>query len=678
MNTYPEQTGRSVLPRARVPARAGLNQRTLRFAVLLFALILLINGAMFVYLNRLDTDVVTPRSETSQGVIQAIALDGGRFVAANLSNEVLLVEGGEVVNSLPFPTVVGGLAARAADGRIYVGTTDGLVTILDDQLQPLQEVMIGGRIVGLEAPPQGGFLVAHGVGAYSDRYWVSYVPEGDDQPAWSTQADFTISALAMLADGTALFSTLNSRVAALDANGQERWKVTLGQPPTELEPLPDGSRVLVGDDRGNLTLLGQDGTPLWVVAPTQYPIRSIAHAPEDDVFFAGDEHGSIFAVNDVGGVLLSQQVTQGNIDDILPLSGDGGLLAVPRNGAWLSITPQGVTGAGTAIQLRTVWIGLNAGLIAALLAALVLAVERWRRALAQQLRFAFKQRAAYIFILPSLLLILVFSYYPAAMAFYHSFTNFSARGVTELIGLDNYVKLLRSDFYFRVGFGNMALIILTNLIKTMTVPLLVAELIFALRKEVHRYVFRTLFVLPAVVPSLITVYLWRMVYDPYAGLLNQLLGVFGMDHLQRAWLGNEQTALWAIIGAGFPYISAFPFLIFMGGLLNISQELYDAAKIDGATWWSRFWRIDVPLLIPQFRLLAFFSFSGAIQGFAHIFIYTRGGPGYATYVPGLQMYYRITEGDFGYASAIGVVLFMMVLIGTIFILRFRREAFEVQ
>lgn len=212
----------------------------------------------------------------------------------------------------------------------------------------------------------------------------------------------------------------------------------------------------------------------------------------------------------------------------------------------------------------------------------------------------------------------------------------------------------------------------------MIVPLLVAELIFGLRKEVHRYVFRTLFVLPAVVPGLITVYLWRMVYDPYAGLLNQLLGVFGLEHLQKAWLGNEQTALWAIIGAGFPYISAFPFLIFMGGLLNISQELYDAAKIDGATWWSRFWRIDVPLLVPQFRLLAFFAFSGAIQGFAHIFIYTRGGPGYATYVPGLQMYYRITDGDFGYASAIGVVLFALVLLGTLFILRFRREAFEAQ
>jgi raffinose/stachyose/melibiose transport system permease protein len=205
----------------------------------------------------------------------------------------------------------------------------------------------------------------------------------------------------------------------------------------------------------------------------------------------------------------------------------------------------------------------------------------------------------------------------------------------------------------------------------------VAELIFRLRNSVHQYVFRTLFVLPAVVPGLITVFLWRMVYDPYAGLLNQILRVVGLSEWTTAWLGNESTALWAIIGAGFPYISAFPFLIYMGGLLNISTEMYDAARIDGANWWRQFWRIDVPLLLPQMRLLIFFTLAGTIQGFAQIYIYTRGGPGYATYVPGLQMYYQLAEGDFGYASAIGVLLFIVIFAGTLFSLRFRRTALEV-
>ena len=95
---------------------------------------------------------------------------------------------------------------------------------------------------------------------------------------------------------------------------------------------------------------------------------------------------------------------------------------------------------------------------------------------------------------------------------------------------------------------------------------------------------------------------------------------------------------------GFPFLSAFAFLIYMGGLLNINAELFDSAQIDGAGAWRRFWHIDVPLLEPQFRLLLFFAFAGSIQGFANILIFTRGGPGYSTYVPALQMYLQIASG----------------------------------
>ena len=147
----------------------------------------------------------------------------------------------------------------------------------------------------------------------------------------------------------------------------------------------------------------------------------------------------------------------------------------------------------------------------------------------------------------------------------------------------------------------------------------------------------------------------------------------GLNQFRRAWLGNEDTAIWAIVGVGFPFVSAFAFLIFIGGLLSINVDYFDAAKVDGASWWQRFIHMDVPLLLPQFRILLFFATIGAVQGFAGVFILTRGGPGTATYVPALQMYLRIAEGDFGYASAIGVVLFALIMILTLFILRFRRN-----
>jgi ABC-type sugar transport system permease subunit len=284
-----------------------------------------------------------------------------------------------------------------------------------------------------------------------------------------------------------------------------------------------------------------------------------------------------------------------------------------------------------------------------------------------------KARLAYLFLLPAVGLILLFSYYPAGLAFYQSLTDHNVRTPTKFVGLANYKDVLFHDTYFRTGLKNMAIIVLTSVIKTVTMPLLVAQLIYSLRNSVHQYVFRTLFVLPSVVPDLIFTLMWRQVYDPNTGLLNQLLASVGLARYQRAWLGDERTAIWAIVGVGFPFVSAFAFLIFLGGLLNINMDYFDAAKIDGARWWQRVLHLDLPLLRPQFRILLFFAVVGAIQSLGNVFILTRGGPGTATYVPALQMYLRLAAGDFGYAAAVGVVLFAMILVLTLLILRVRRN-----
>jgi len=595
------------------------------------------------------------------------------------SNRVQLLVDGVATTEATFENLIGGLAVAPNGQQIYVGTSAGQVHILNNQLESQQTIPVTGRVVGLDATDQG-LLVSYGSGAYSDRYWTSFYPLGDENAAYVTRAEFTITAM----DGTvgqgAVYGTANSRVGHLDDSGNERWKSALTQPPTDLHFIATTEQVLVGDERGNLTLLGADGSILWAVHLSDYAIRSVAATidpttPENSRFFAADAYGNLHILYKNTGILFSDRAVTGYIAAFVNL--DDQLTLIPRNAEWQQIQPAATAGVGLVSSLRLIWRGVNVVLLLALLGALIATVERWRSVFQRQLRFAWRQRVAYLFILPSMALILLFSYYPAALAFYYSFTNFSIRTVTEFVGFENYQRILTGDFYFRVGFANLALLVITGLLKTLTMPLLVAELIFRLRNSVHQYIFRTLFVLPAVVPGLIIVFLWRMVYDPYAGLLNQILRVVGLTDWTRAWLGNESTALWAIIGAGFPYISAFPFLIFMGELLNISTEMYDAAKIDGANWWRQFWRIDVPLLLPQMRLLIFFTLAGTIQGFAQIYIYTRGGPGYATYVPGLQMYYQLAEGDFGYASAIGVLLFIVIFAGTLFSLRFRRQALEV-
>jgi ABC-type sugar transport system permease subunit len=603
----------------------------------------------------------------SPRITQVVALPAGRLAVATVDNEVLLLEGDRVQLRRRLTGVIGGLGYDPGRSLLYAGTADGRVTALSLDLTPQIQVPVSGRVVALQVDPEGDLLVAHGIGAFSDRYYVSRLTPGG-QTVYSQRVEFTIT-------DQIIYSTANGRVGALRrSDGQPLWTVVVTRPPTRLVAVPQQAAILVGDDRGNISLLrAHDGAVLWEVTVTPYPIRSLAADRGGQLLLAGDSQGGLFLLDNTGRLLFSQRAAEGSIEAFVPAGEEW--IVLPREGAWLHLRPQRVAGTQQAAHLRLLWIGGNAALVLLLAAGLVLTQPRLRRGGQALGRALARSRTGYLFIAPSMALILLFSYYPAVLAFYYSFTDFSVRNVTaEFVGLQNYVTILRDDFYFRVGFGNMILILVTGILKVLSVPLLAAELVFWLKNHVHRYIFRTLVVFPAVVPGLVTTLLWRLIYEPNVGLLNQLLRTLGLGHLQRAWLGDEQTAIWAIIGAGFPFLSAFAFLIYLGGLLNINPELYDSAQIDGANWLRRFWHIDVPLLEPQFRLLLFFAFTGAIQGFANIYIYTRGGPGYATYVPALQMYLKIADGgDFGYASAIGVLLFGLIFLGTVVILRFRRE-----
>ncbi|MBC7320264.1 sugar ABC transporter permease, partial [bacterium] len=147
----------------------------------------------------------------------------------------------------------------------------------------------------------------------------------------------------------------------------------------------------------------------------------------------------------------------------------------------------------------------------------------------------------------------------------------------------------------------------------------------------------------------------------------------------HSWLGEPGTALWAIIFMGIPWVGAFPFLIYYGGLISIPSELFDAAKVDGANTFQRFFRIDLPLLLGQIKLLIVLTYIGTMQDFTTIFIMTGGGPASSTYVPALQLYYSAMRfNKFGYASAIATVLFIVLLIGTIINMKYIRSSVEYQ
>jgi len=286
-----------------------------------------------------------------------------------------------------------------------------------------------------------------------------------------------------------------------------------------------------------------------------------------------------------------------------------------------------------------------------------------------------KYRVAYLMLIPTFALLVLFNYYPVIIAFIRSFTDWNIHqpSIREInfIGFDNFKKMV-TEGYFLIGLKNLLLIIITGFIKVLTVPLLVAELVFHIKNNRTKYWLRFLFVLPMVVPGIVNTLMWQRIYDPTIGLVNNVLAALGLEHLQRSWLGDPQTAIWAIIFMGFPFINAFAFLVYYGGLIDIPVSLFEAARADGSNGWWNFTRIHLPLITPQIKMLIVLTFIGSVQDFSNVFILTSGGPGVSTYVPGLELYYNATRfGQYGYACALGLVMFIAILCGTVVNMRMK-------
>jgi raffinose/stachyose/melibiose transport system permease protein len=234
----------------------------------------------------------------------------------------------------------------------------------------------------------------------------------------------------------------------------------------------------------------------------------------------------------------------------------------------------------------------------------------------------------------------------------------------------------------------MAIILPFTILVSVTMPLFVAYLIYHLKLATLRYWFRVMFTVPMVVPGIVMLLIWIFMYTPNGGV-NAILDAIGLhqltltaDGLTRSWLGDYNTALAAVLFVGFPWVAPVNMLIFLAGLEAIEMELIDAAKVDGAKGLKMFWFIELPMVVGQIRLVIVTSTIGVMQGFQNILVMTGGGPGYATMVPAMRMYDTVmasgsggvgTAPQMGFGSAIGVFIFFLIMIVTIFNLRVLRR-----
>lgn len=650
----------------KTPARP-ISKTVLVVAVIL---LVLVNAGYVLFLRPAGSSVEIINTLSDVSVLQAASLSNGDVAIITQDKQLILANGATIRLKKPLEQIVTQLAVSPDGERVVGGSNDRKVLIWDNQLNDAGSFDISGRVTGLDVKADGNIVASSSIGLYTGRSTIGLYDSAGN-PISSKRVGIDVTALR--ADDTAdrvYYTDVQGNITALDAQWKQLWRKKLQQPAVELE-LTSKGQLLTGDERGAVTLFDADGASVWSKKLSEYKIRMVHDDPASGLILAGDSDGSLYALRSETGesiykIVLSDGAARSFLQpsaSSLSVMGERGTTTQINLAVALGAQRQGVI--DSLILLVNAVLGLTAA------GALIATVPRLRAPAVVTIKRINQSWTAYLLILPAMLLIAVFAYYPTLMGLYFSFTNFNLSEPIKFTGLANFERLM-NDRFFWVGMGNMVLLLITGLIKAITVPLLVAELVFWLHSARMRYVMRTAFIIPSIVPGVVSVLLWKQIYQPNYGLLNEILKAVGLPQFQRAWLADEQTAIWAIIFAGLPWVGTFGFLILFGGLLNINRELFDAAQMDGANAWERFAHIDLPLLRPQIRLLLFFAFLGAAQEYGGIWIMTRGGPGTATYVPGLQMFLSISAGEFGYASAIGLVLAAIVAVVTVTRFRFNQ------
>lgn len=272
----------------------------------------------------------------------------------------------------------------------------------------------------------------------------------------------------------------------------------------------------------------------------------------------------------------------------------------------------------------------------------------------------------YAFISPWIFGFLVFVLVPLIAAFILGFYRWGLLSAPEFIGLENYEEIfLKDDLFFHS-------LKVTSIYVGLSVPLSLAFSLF-LAMLVNRRIrgiriFRTLLLTPYAISGVAAAIVWMWVFNANYGILNYFLGLMGLNGPN--WLFSRTWALPALIIVNVWYLAPARMLIFLAGLQGIPQTFYESASVDGAGWWTKFWRITIPLLSPVIFFNLLISLIDSFKMFSYAYVMTGGGPANSTLFYILYIYQKgFVEFEMGYASALAWILFIIILMITLLLLR---------
>lgn len=274
--------------------------------------------------------------------------------------------------------------------------------------------------------------------------------------------------------------------------------------------------------------------------------------------------------------------------------------------------------------------------------------------------------AGYTFIAPALFGFLVFTLLPVLASFMIGFLNWDLLTPPTWAGLNNYVELFK-DKIFLVSLKNTVMWVVYYVPASIALSMALALAMNLPLKGIA--VFRTIFYIPVISPLLAIALLFVWLYNPDFGLINFFLTKIGLQPV--GWLTNEKLALPSIAIMAIWKNAGWNMLIFLAALQGIPSHLYEAAELDGATKWEKFRSVTFPLLAPATFFIVIISLIGAFQVFGEIYIMTNGGPGYSTHTLSYYLWANAFKfNKMGYAGAISMVMFLMILTVTLLQNRF--------
>jgi raffinose/stachyose/melibiose transport system permease protein len=266
------------------------------------------------------------------------------------------------------------------------------------------------------------------------------------------------------------------------------------------------------------------------------------------------------------------------------------------------------------------------------------------------------------YLVPALVLYGWFLVYPMLDAVRLSFFEWSGFRAEEpvWVGVDNYARLFTGDPVFWTALRNSVIWVVLSLIIPTAIALLLA--LGLNRKIAGRNMMRAVFYIPAVFASITVAAMWRWIYNPTLGFVNQALTALGLGEWTQSWLGDPQFALGSVFVASIWQGVGFSMVLFLAGLQTVPEELIEAAKLDGANTWQRFRAVTIPALRPTTVVVVILTIINALKVFDLVVGMTGGGPAQSTQVLALWSYTQsFTNHQFGMGGAVATVLLIVTL-----------------